>query len=137
MIYPERKVQTACIIDDDQIYVFGFKRLLSIKKICPQLIDFQNGQDAIDFLTNPANADQLPDVIFLDINMPVMDGWDFIEAFGEIKSQLGKEITIYMVSSSINTSDITRAKSNASITDYIIKPLSETVLVSLLGSAAA
>ncbi|WP_460681366.1 response regulator [Mucilaginibacter koreensis] len=130
-------MQTACIIDDDQIYVFGFKRLLSIKKICPQLIDFQNGQDAIDFLTNPANADQLPDVIFLDINMPVMDGWDFIEAFGEIKSQLGKEITIYMVSSSINTSDITRAKSNASITDYIIKPLSETVLVSLLGSAAA
>jgi CheY-like chemotaxis protein len=137
MIYPERKVQTACIIDDDQIYVFSFKRLLNIKNICPQLIDFQNGQDAIDFLSNPDNTEQLPDVIFLDINMPVMDGWDFIEAFGEIKSRLGKEITIYMVSSSINISDITRAKSNSSITDYLIKPISESVLTSLLGAAAA
>ncbi len=123
---------TACIVDDDQIYVYSFKKILSLKKICSELIDFENGMDAVDFLTNPENADSLPDVIFLDINMPIMDGWGFMEAFGEIKSRLGKEITVYMVSSSINPQDVYRAKNIPEVSDYFVKPVNPATLAHLL-----
>ncbi|WP_462266309.1 response regulator [Mucilaginibacter sp.] len=133
---PDRKLLTACIIDDDEIYVFGFKKVLTKKHIHPQLIDFQNGLDAIEFLSDPANAAHLPDVIFLDINMPVMDGWDFAEAFAQIEPNLEKSIAIYMVSSSINPNDIMRAKNIPFITDYMIKPIDEDVLVNILHTGA-
>src|ERR1700712_3801347 len=101
-----RSINTVCVVDDDEIYVYGIKKLISLKQLCPNLIEFRNGKDAIDFLTAPENTDQLPDVIFLDISMPVMDGWDFMENYARIKPSLGKKITVYMVSSSINEEDI-------------------------------
>lgn len=122
----------AWIVDDDQIYVYIFKRLLNSKNPLVQLTDFENGMDAVQFLTNPANAENLPDIIFLDINMPIMDGWGFMESFGEIKSRLGKEITIYMVSSSISPQDIRRAKNIPEIADYITKPVDKAILCNLL-----
>ena len=99
-------------------------------------MEFYNGKEAIDFLINPENQNQLPDIIFLDINMPVMDGWGFMESFVKIKPQLGKKITIYMVSSSINQDDINRAKGISDVTDYVIKPISQDTLVELFKVAA-
>jgi len=123
--------KTVCVIDDDKIYIYGLKKLISIKQLSPNLMEFYNGKEAIDFLTDPENLDTLPDIIFLDINMPVMDGWGFMESFVKIKPQLGKKITIYMVSSSINDEDIQRAKTISDITDYVIKPISPDTLVEL------
>jgi CheY-like chemotaxis protein len=128
--------KTVCVIDDDKIYIYGLKKLISIKQLSPNLMEFYNGKEAIDFLTDPDNLDTLPDIIFLDINMPVMDGWGFMESFVKIKPQLGKKITIYMVSSSINDEDIQRAKTISDITDYVIKPISPDTLVELFRLAA-
>jgi CheY-like chemotaxis protein len=128
--------KTVCVIDDDKIYIYGLKKLISIKQLSPNLMEFYNGKEAIDFLTDPENLDTLPDIIFLDINMPVMDGWGFMESFVKIKPQLGKKITIYMVSSSINDEDIQRAKTISDITDYVIKPISPDTLVELFRLAA-
>ncbi len=130
---PTKKV---CVIDDDKIYIYGLKKLISIKELSPNLIEFYNGKEAIDFLTDPQNLNELPDIIFLDINMPVMDGWGFMESFVKIKPQLGKKITIYMVSSSINDDDIQRAKQITDVTDYVIKPISPDTLVELFRLAA-
>jgi CheY-like chemotaxis protein len=132
-ITPVKKV---CVIDDDKIYIYGLKKLISIKQLSPDLIEFYNGKEAIDFLTAPENLTELPDIIFLDINMPVMDGWAFMENYVKIKPQLGKKITIYMVSSSINDADIERAKTIADITDYVIKPISPAELIELFQAAA-
>jgi CheY-like chemotaxis protein len=129
-------IKTVCVIDDDKIYVYGLKKLISIKQLCPNLIEFPNGQEAIDFLNNPENQHQLPDIILLDINMPVMDGWGFMERYVEIMPRLGKKIVVYMVSSSINDEDIKRAKSISQISDYVIKPVSQDKLVQLFGVAA-
>jgi len=129
-------IKTVCVIDDDKIYVYGLKKLISIKQLCPNLLEFPNGKEAIDFLINPENHNALPDIIFLDINMPVMDGWDFMDQFVQIKSQLGKKITVYMVSSSINDDDINRAKNISDISDYIVKPVSPAKLVELFNLAA-
>ncbi|WDF76664.1 response regulator [Mucilaginibacter sp. KACC 22773] len=121
-----------CLIDDDQVYTFGFKKLINLRGLNSRVINFCDGSQAITWLTNPHNSDNLPDVIFLDINMPNMDGWDFLREFAEIKSQLGKKITIYMLSSSINLNDIYRAKKIADVADYIFKPINEYQLRAII-----
>ncbi|SDF21555.1 Response regulator receiver domain-containing protein [Mucilaginibacter pineti] len=124
---------SACIIDDDPIYVYGFKKLIKLRGLHSQITSFSNGSQAITWLKNPFNIPNLPDVIFLDVNMPGMDGWEFLQEFAEIKSQLGKKISIYMLSSSINLNDVYRAKNNVDVVDYIFKPISGHQLTELLG----
>lgn len=116
-------LQTVWIIDDDEIYKYGFRKFVTMKQLCGNVIDFSNGRDAMDYLTDPKNNELLPDVIFLDIDMPQMDGWDFIEAFRTIKIRLTRKISIFMVTSSISYQDIVRAKNHSDITEYVVKPV--------------
>jgi len=127
----ENKSVTAGIVDDDEIFTYGFKKITAIKGLFDEILNFSNGKEAIDFLKDPQNEQRLPDVLFVDINMPVMNGWEFNEAFEEIKSQLGKNITLYNISSSIDLEDIKRAKSNPIITDYLLKPIDEQYLAEI------
>ncbi|MBG6133158.1 CheY-like chemotaxis protein [Aquimarina sp. EL_43] len=120
------KIGLACIIDDDNMYVNLVKRIVEAKNLCNNLMVFQNGKDALNYfeaiLTN-LNKKTIPEIIFLDLNMPVMDGWEFLDNFTKIKNKLGKTITLYIVSSSINPVDIERAKSINTVKDYLIKPV--------------
>ncbi|WP_429382210.1 response regulator [Mucilaginibacter sp. UYCu711] len=118
-----RDVQTAWIIDDDEIYKYGFRKYVTIKKFCPNILEFANGEEAISYLKSPINQANLPDIIFLDIDMPVMDGWGFVDAFSDLKSRLDKQITLLMVTSSLNYADIVRARRCPEITEYIVKPI--------------
>jgi CheY-like chemotaxis protein len=111
------------IVDDDSIYVYGLTKLIGIKELNTRLSHFANGEEAV-FALKQANEDQnLPDVILLDINMPVMDGWEFMQEFAKIKPQSGKKIAVYMVSSSVDLNDIHRAKSISEVSDYLFKPV--------------
>jgi YesN/AraC family two-component response regulator len=114
-------LETICIIDDDPIYVFGMKKLISVNNICNSILVFNNGHEAIQYLTS--NQNKVPDVILLDINMPIMDGWDFLNEFSNIKNNLSKNVTIHMVSSSIDPNDIEKAKGYQEISEYLVKPV--------------
>ena len=116
-----------CLIDDDKVYQFTSKMILEATQLTSNISTFFNGQEAIDFFLDPANQtiEALPDVIFLDINMPVMNGWNFLEAYNKIFYSLPKKILIYVVSSSVDESDMERSKSYASVTDYVIKPINK------------
>lgn len=119
------QVNLGCIIDDDNMYINLLKKIIELKKLCKNLLIFGNGKEALDYFKAlvPGLKGKMPEIIFLDINMPVMDGWEFLEEFVKIENKLEKRITIYMVSSSIDPKDYERAKTFSSVTDYLIKPI--------------
>src|SRR6185295_15761919 len=122
------------VVDDDTVYQFTASRTLKATKLTDQILQFPNGQEALEFLTSHSgDATKLPDTIFLDINMPVTDGWMFLDEFKKLKTEFAKEMRIYMVSSSIDPRDLNRARSNAEVSDYVEKPISLTKFSELLG----
>ncbi|TXE13931.1 response regulator [Seonamhaeicola algicola] len=122
-----------CVIDDDEIYQFTITKILKSIELAENITVFSDGEEAFDFLIdNLNNEKELPDVILLDINMPIMDGFQFMEEYIKIKPKVGKKITIYMVSSSVDPVDIDKAKSISEISDYIIKPVSPGLLRTIL-----
>lgn len=124
-----------CIIDDDDISRYSISRSLEALKLSRKILIFSDGEEAINFMMdNIGKSNNLPDVIFLDINMPIMDGFQFMEEYAKLKPRVGKKIIIYMTSSSINTVDIERAKAISEISDYLIKPLEPKKLGVLLES---
>nr|WKN34063.1 response regulator [Tunicatimonas sp. TK19036] len=127
-----KKIDLACIIDDDPVYVYGAKRLMEIVDFCENLLVFHNGEDAIKYLKPVVEqGEKAPEIILLDINMPIMDGWQFLDEFAKIQPHCRRKIAIYMVSSSIDPADFNKAKSYSEVSDYIIKPIEEDDLRSL------
>lgn len=128
-----KKIKTLCLVDDDDIFQLITQRVIAQTNLVDTIKVFSNGLDAMDFLKSVAkNAAQLPEIILLDLNMPVMDGWEFLEEFTLLKPRLEKKITIYVVSSSIAPSDIQRAEAINEVTDYIVKPITTEKLLDML-----
>jgi CheY-like chemotaxis protein len=130
-----KKINTVCIIDDDDIYQFTVRILLERTNMVNQVMVFPDGLKAIDFLKGEIDNEQsIPDILFLDINMPVMNGWEFLEEFLLIKPKLPKSVIIYMVSSSLDERDILKAKGIAALSGYLIKPITSENLMESLSS---
>ncbi|MBC7845648.1 MAG: response regulator [Flavobacterium sp.] len=121
------------LVDDDDVFVFLTTKMLEKNRLVDLIKIFDNGYDALIFIKeNIDNIDALPDIILLDLSMPIMDGWQFLDEFVKINPQIGKKITIYICSSSISPDDIARAKSISAVTDFIIKPMTKDKLVEML-----
>ncbi len=116
------KIKLAYIIDDDEIIVYLTDRIIKEVEFCERSETFRNGQLAIERLKIAIrDKEELPEVILFDINMPVMDGWEFLEEF--IQLPLKKPIPLFVFTSSINPSDKEKAQKYRQILDYIQKPL--------------
>jgi CheY-like chemotaxis protein len=122
-------IPVLAVVDDDEIFQVIARKMMAICAPQWKIQTFPNGQEALKYLKQYAtDPDKIPDVVLLDINMPVMDGWMFLDEFQRVKSQLTKTMKIYLASSSIDSQDIDRGKSNPNLVDYIIKPLTvETI----------
>lgn len=115
------------LIDDDKLSIKLMSMLISKNNFCEEIISFHNPKTALDELKNNAkDPSKLPDVILLDLNMPVLDGWQFLDEF--ILIEFSKEIVVFIVSSSIDPSDLEMAKNYPIVKDYIIKPLTSEKL---------
>jgi CheY-like chemotaxis protein len=98
------KISDITIIDDDAITVFGLRKLISCTTDCDSITSYGNGLLAYDgLLKKLEEKEPIPQIIFLDINMPIMDGWEFLEAF--IKLPISDKIRINIVTSSIDPFD--------------------------------
>ncbi len=131
-----KKIETACIIDDDPIFIYGTKRLMAEVDFCETVLVFENGQDAIDGLNDiTAKGEKLPAVIFLDLNMPIMNGWEFLEDFVKIPNHNRIKVIIYIISSSVDPRDLERIKNYKVVNNYILKPISNEDLCGVLENA--
>jgi two-component system chemotaxis response regulator CheY len=131
----EQKQPIVALVDDDPIFQLTASRTIRNAQLSSNILQFEDGEVAIKFLKeNAVDQQSLPDIIFLDINMPIVDGWMFLEDFKFLKRDLTKKIVIYMVSSSIDPRDITKAKKYLEITDYIVKPITRDKFVEVFGS---
>ena len=73
-----------------------------------------------------------PDLIFLDINMPAMDGWEFLNEYSQLKPKLKKDIALFIVSSSISPQEVERSKTYRAVTDFLIKPVEKGKIVEIM-----
>lgn len=127
----QNRVKTTCIIDDDPIFVFGTKKIMQKFNFCNNFIVYNNGQIAFEGIKNLLSKnEEIPDIILLDLNMPILDGWGFLAEF--ITLPISKKITIYIVTSSINPIDINKAKTYESVSNYIIKPITRNSIVEII-----
>ncbi len=116
------KIGLIYIIDDDDIFVFVLRKLLQKSKRFDEVINIGNGLEAIDLLVNEFETNKkLPDIIFLDLNMPVLDGWQFLD---QVEKLPFKELLrIYIISSSIDVKEIEKSKTYSTVKSFVSKPL--------------
>ena len=125
--------KTLILVDDDEIIVYLTKRIIKETNLVGLNNVFRNGRDAINYLReNATNIDLIPDIILLDLSMPVMDGWQFLEEYTKIEPKIDKIITIYIITSSISSEDINRAKKINVVSDYIIKPITRENFIEII-----
>ncbi|MET0759301.1 MAG: response regulator [Flavobacterium sp.] len=122
-------VKNLMIIDDDDVFVFLTKKTIALVNVVANIRVFDNGLDSINYIKeNWANPDLLPEVIFLDLSMPIMDGWQFLDEYILLEPKIEKEIIIYVISSSISPEDLKKAKSINVVADFIVKPITKEKL---------
>lgn len=124
------KIKTLALVDDDAVFVYLTKIAIEETNLVDLIKVFENGLDAITFLEeNKDNLAVLPEVILLDLSMPIMNGWQFLEEFVMLNPSIGKKITIYVCSSSISPDEVNKAKSISEVTDFIVKPITKEKLI--------
>ncbi|WP_116770858.1 response regulator [Maribacter litoralis] len=120
------------LVDDDELYLYLMEK--TIHQLSKELVvsTFTDGEQAVEYIAECTKQNlDLPEVIFLDINMPFLDGWGFLNEFKKLKPKIINNINIYMVSSSMRNSDIKRASNFEELTGYVVKPVNKVQLAEI------
>jgi len=128
-----KKIETVLLIDDDEGTNFLNSRTIKNTGLVNNIVVARSGAEAIAFLKVTINEKHAqPELIFLDINMPMMNGWEFMEAYNELEKNQKGEIVIVMLSTSLNPDDRKRAESIENIDDFRNKPLTMNMFIELV-----
>jgi CheY-like chemotaxis protein len=127
---PDRFIKVM-LLDDDEVNNFICSSI--IQKCIPEarVISFLNGKQGLDYLESllGKNDYNLPDLIFLDINMPVMNGWEFLDRYKKIANRFSKKIVLMMLTASMSDNDVKKAETYDIVGAYLTKPLRQDELV--------
>ena len=122
-------MKSVCIIDDDSIFLYIAKRLMKEYHFCEKIMVFNNGQHGMDGLLDLYETEkEIPSIIFLDLSMPIMSGWEFLESLPNTPISKVENLKIIVMSSSINPNEIEQIKAYPMVTDYIVKPINPSDL---------
>jgi CheY-like chemotaxis protein len=127
-----KKLNSILLVDDDHINNFINSELIKRLKICEHLFHFSRGEDAMRFLEDHSrNQKDCPDLILLDLKMPVMDGYEFVEFFTKLSFRNKEMVQIIPLTTSINLKDYQKIEAFG-IKEFLIKPLKEDSLNKIL-----
>jgi CheY-like chemotaxis protein len=122
-------INLVLLVDDNETDNFISKRTIELTKFAPQIVVKNSGKSALEYLEQMQNQpDALPDVIFLDINMPITDGFVFLVEFENLLDNIKHKCKIVILSSSNNKRDIAKIVDNEYVIKFITKPLTEKSL---------
>lgn len=128
-----KKLESILLIDDDVDCNFFHTRLIK-KMQCAERVDVaENGLQGLEIVAS--NKDYSTDLILLDLNMPIMDGWKFLEEYNNLPSELKKSVVVVLLTSSVNPDDREKAETRGSVSGYINKYLDEEKLTKILESS--
>ncbi len=131
------KYHSVMLIDDNEIDNLINQKMVEAAHLSDYIYTHTGAKSAIEFLKNIEQLEKdivesvLPDVIFLDIDMPLMDGFQFLEEFNKLKDTTISKCKIIMLTSSINPQDVSKSKKYESVKKYLNKPLSQESLMDL------
>lgn len=126
------KFSEVLLVEDDPITILVCDRIIKMSEFADKVTTCENGKIAIDFLSSFAQENKIPPIIFLDINMPVMNGWDFLEEFELVKSKFKELPRIYLLSSTVDPEDYKKAKKYSQVQNFMSKPLTKQALEGII-----
>ncbi|MCX6199770.1 MAG: response regulator [Bacteroidetes bacterium] len=127
----QRKLKRVLLVDDDANHIQ--ERLIKKHGFAENIDKVWNGIEALEYLNRcVAQHDPLPEIIFLDLNMPKMDGWAFLEKYSQLGVEVKKKIELIILTSSINPDDAERASRNPEVKGYKNKFLDKQQLEEIL-----
>ncbi len=130
------KFYAVMLIDDNEIDNLINQKMIEAAGIAEHIYTHTGARSAIEFLKNLEKLDKetkdvLPDIIFLDIDMPLMDGFQFLDEFEKLSDNTKQKCKVVMLTSSINPQDVNKSKKYSYVKKYINKPLSQDNLANL------
>jgi CheY-like chemotaxis protein len=122
---PEPKFKNILLVDDDAITVIITDRIIKHNGFAEEVIALNNGQEALDYLAKCADGSvkDIPEIIFLDLNMPIMDGWEFLEHYQKLSFGINNYPPVYILSSTADSEDQKKGMSYSFVKKFISKPL--------------
>ena len=132
----KRKLNCILLIDDDEPTNFLNKLIIEEAECAVNVQVEQSATDALDYLTTEdvdvAGSGSTPDLIFLDINMPAMDGWEFLEEYQKLTPAQKARVIVVMLTTSYNPEDEVKARNHGLIAEFRNKPLTTEMLMDVL-----
>lgn len=123
------QIDLVMLVDDNDTDNFISKRIIEITSFAKRVEVKNSGKSALDYLReNESNPEELPNLIFLDINMPIVDGFVFLYEFEKFNDQVKDKCKVIILSSSDNKRDIDKIVNNNHVIKFITKPLTESSL---------
>lgn len=128
----EPKFERVMVIDDNVIDLYISKRLILKNKFGKNVLEYFSAENALKYLQDHQETISMwPQIIFIDIYMPVMSGFEFMEAFEKLPSTLKKNCKVFIISSTIDENDIARSKMDKNLTAFQVKPITREFLNSI------
>jgi CheY-like chemotaxis protein len=128
----QNKKQHFIVIDDSKLDCFIAEKIIKNTGKCESVVSFQMAKEALHFIAEQTIETSNPIIILVDIQMPVMNGFQFVEAFEQLPKAITGRYTIFIISSSINDDDLKRVHNYRSISQFLNKPLTSNNLSLLL-----
>lgn len=137
MASTEKKYHAVMLVDDNEIDNLINQKMIEASNIAEHIFVHSGAKSAIEFLKNIEKLAKgpislyLPEIIFLDIDMPLMDGFQFLDEFDKLSESIKTNSKVVMLTSSLNPQDMNKAKKNQFVLKYINKPLTQENLKKL------